>query len=112
MIFEIIKSVMIKFIEIFGKKYLIKNQMIIDDKELTGIIKDKLELKLFYKNKKSKNSEKEKDKINVSNSLDDIFLTNVNKKFKSKNNSNNKFKPITNNLNGKIKLNNINNNSI
>ena len=109
---EITKDVTVKFIEIFGNKIFNKMQMIIDDKELSRIIQDKIELKLAYEKIKNKNNENEKDKINPSNSLDGIFLTNVNKKFKRKNKSNNKLKPITNSLNGKIKLNDINNNSI
>ena len=105
---EITKDVMVKFIEIFGNKIFNKMQMIIDDKELSRIIHDKLELKIAYENIKKKIIENEKNKINVSNSVDNIFLTNVNKKFKSKNKNNQKkeLKPIKNVLNGRIKLNN------
>ena len=104
---EITKAVMVKFIEIFGNKIFNKMQMIIDDKELSRIFQDKLELKIAYENIR-KNNENEKNKINVSNSLDNIFLTNVNKKFKSKNKNSpkNKIKPVKNILNGKIRLNN------
>ena len=107
---EITKDVMVKFIEIFGNKIFNKMQMIIDDKELSRIIHDKLELKIAYENIKKKIIENENNKINVSNSVDNIFLTNVNKKFKSKNKNNQKkeLKPIKNVLNGRIKLNNNN----
>ena len=107
---EITKDVMVKFIGIFGNKIFNKMQMIIDDKELSRIIHDKLELKIAYENIKKKIIENENNKINVSNSVDNIFLTNVNKKFKSKNKNNQKkeLKPIKNVLNGRIKLNNNN----
>ena len=109
---EITKDVMVKFIEIFGNKIFNKMQMIIDDKELSRIIHDKLELKIAYENIRKKIIENEKNKINVSNSVDNIFLTNVNKKFKSKNKNSQKkeLKPIKNVLNGRIKLNNNINN--
>ena len=109
---EITKDVMVKFIEIFGNKIFNKMQMIIDDKELSRIIHDKLELKIAYESIRKKIIENEKNKINVSNSVDNIFLTNVNKKFKSKNKNSQKkeLKPIKNVLNGRIKLNNNINN--
>ena len=118
---EITKDVMIKFIEIFGNKIFNKMQMIIDDKELSKIFQDKIELKMAYENikngkngKKSEKSENinENEKINSGDSTEGIFLTNVNKKFQSKsNNSKNKLKPIGNILNAKIKI-KINQNNI
>ena len=116
---EITKDVMIKFIEIFGNKIFNKLQMIIDDKELNKIFQDKIELKLAFENvknrKNGKNDEKNEknENINVGNSTEGIFLTNVNKKFQSKsNNSRNKLKPINNIFNGKIKIKISQNNSL
>ena len=107
------KEVMAKFIGIFGNKILSKMQMVIDDKELTKIFQDKKELKIAYNNLKNgkniKNGKNEKEeKVNVSNSAEALFLTNVNKKFKSKNNSKKKLSPIGKNLND-LKLLNSNN---
>ena len=101
---EITKDVMIKFIEIFGNKIFHKMLMIIDEKELSKIIQDKVELKSAYENLKNKKNEND-EKLNVSNSSEGIFLTNVNKKFLSKNNSKKKLKPIGDYLNTKIKIN-------
>ncbi len=107
------KEVMAKFIGIFGNKILSKMQMVIDDKELTKIFQDKKELKIAYNNlkngKKVKNGKNEKEeKVNVSNSAEALFLTNVNKKFQSKNNSKKKLSPIGKNLND-LRLLNSNN---
>ena len=116
---EITKDVMIKFIEIFGNKIFNKLQMIIDDKELSKIFQDKIELKMAFESVKirkyGKNNEKSEnnEKINVGNSTEGIFLTNVNKKFQNKNNnSRNKLKPISNILNAKIKIKINQNNSL
>ena len=102
---EITKDVMVKFIGIFGNNILTKMQMVINDKELCKILQDKKELRIAYnnlKNKKNENDDKNKKDINInnktntnmSNSVEGIFLTNVNKKFQSKNNINNKLSPI------------------
>ena len=98
---EITKDVMAKFIGIFGNKIFTKMQMVIEDKELSKIIQDKKELKIAYnnlKNKKNNNKEEKDNKnnndndnldnININNSIEGIFLTNVHKKFKKKNNPN------------------------
>ena len=104
---EITKDVMVKFIAIFGNKILTKMQMIIDDKELCKIFQDKKELRIAYNNLKSKKNEKEdkKNDLNVSNSVDGIFLTNVNKKFQSKNNLKMKLESLGKNSNGTTKVN-------
>ena len=115
---EITKDVMVKFIGIFGNKIFNKMQMVIDDKELSKIFQDKKELKTAYNNLKNKNNEnKEEEKVNtintsVTSSVDGIFLTNVNRKFQSKNNKN-KLVPIGKTLNKNIKIisnSNLNNN--
>ena len=97
---EITKDVMAKFIGIFGNKIFNKMQMVIDDKELSKIIQDKKELKIAYNNLKNKKNNKEEkynknnndninlDNISTNNSIEGIFLTNVHKKFKKKNNPN------------------------
>ena len=98
---EITKDVMAKFIGIFGNKIFNKMQMVIDDKELSKIIQDKKELKIAYNNLKNKRNNKEEkdnksnnndnthlDNTSLNNSIDGIFLTNVHKKFKKKNNPN------------------------
>ena len=93
---------MAKFIGIFGNKIFTKMQMVIEDKELSKIIQDKKELKIAYNNLKNKKNNKEEkdnnnnnnndnsnlDNININNSIEGIFLTNVHKKFKKKNNPN------------------------
>ena len=116
---EITKDVMVKFIGIFGNKIFNKMQMVIDDKELSKIFQDKKELKTAYNNLKNKNNEnKEEEKVNtintsVTSSVDGIFLTNVNRKFQSKNNKKNKLVPIGKTLNKNIKIisnSNLNNN--
>ena len=107
---EITKDVMVKFIGIFGNKIFNKMQMVIDDKELSKIFQDKKELKTAYNNLKNKNNEnKEEEKVNtiitsVTSSVDGIFLTNVNRKFQSKNNKKNKLVPIGKTLNKNIKI--------
>ena len=117
---EITKDVMVKFIGIFGNKIFNKMQMVIDDKELSKIFQDKKELKTAYNNLKNKNNEnKEEEKVNtintsVTSSVDGIFLTNVNRKFQSKNNKKNKLVPIGKTLNKNIKIisnSNLNNNN-
>ena len=116
---EITKDVMVKFIGIFGNKIFNKMQMVIDDKELSKIFQDKKELKTAYNKLKNKNNEnKEEEKVNtinasVTSSVDGIFLTNVNRKFQSKNNKKNKLVPIGKTLNKNIKIisnSNLNNN--
>ena len=47
------KDVMVNYIKIFGNKIFNKMEMIIDDKELSKIFKDKKELKIAYDNLKN-----------------------------------------------------------
>ena len=103
---DITKDVMIKFIGIFGNKILNKLNLIMDDKELNKIIQDKEELKDAYNNFKNEKLKVKEDKMNVSHSTEGLFLTNVNKKFQSKNNTKNKLMPIRKYLNNGIKINN------
>ena len=103
---DITKDVMIKFIGIFGNKILNKLNLIMDDKELNKIIQDKEELKDAYNNFKNEKLKVKDDKMNVSHSTEGLFLTNVNKKFQSKNNTKNKLMPIRKYLNNGIKINN------
>ena len=82
--------------------------MVIDDKELSKIFQDKKQLKAAYNEVKLKQNGNKKDdeKINVNNSVEGIFLTNVNKKFQSKNNNNkNKLIPINKVLKGTKQVN-------
>ena len=103
------KDLMIKFMKIFGNKIINKMEMVIDDKELTKIFQDKKELKIAYDNYKNnrnldeeKEIDKDKNKINISNSVEGVFLTNVNKKFQNKNNKNKL--SVKNNITCKINL--------
>jgi centrosomal protein CEP104 len=104
------KDLMIKFIRIFGNQILNKMEMVLDDKELTKIFQDKKELKIAYDNYKNnktideeKEIDKDKNKINVLNSVEGVFLTNVNKKFQNKNNKN-KLLSVGKKLNSEINL--------
>ena len=101
---EITKDVLIKYIDIFGNGIIKKMLMVMDEKEINKIFQDKEELKNAFDN--FKKDEKNKTEKNISdknnNSLinqhnnssfnfdENIFLTNVNKKFPQKN----KLKPI------------------
>ena len=116
------KDVMVNFIKIFGNKIFNKMQMVIDDKELCKIFQDKKELKTAYDNLKNKKNikveKKEEEKaVNVGITEEGLFLTNVNKRFKSKTRNNiskkNKLIPIGKTLNKHLKINsnNINNNN-
>ena len=99
---EITKDVMVKFITIFGNKLFNKMQIIIDEKELNRIFQDKLELKTAFNNLKKgiKPVEEKKVSPNVIDSDDGLFLTNVNKVFKKKeNNVKKKLLPISQNIN-------------
>ena len=75
---EITRDVMVKFIEIFGNSILSKLKIILDNKDFMKIINDKEEFKLAYDNLQNDNSQ-----VNVSSSVDGIFMTNVNKVFNS-----------------------------
>ena len=108
---DITKDVMIKYIRIFGNQILNKMKKIIDDKELTKILQDKDELKNAYdifKNEKIIKEDKN-NKINTSHSTEGLFLTNVNKKFQSINNSKARLLPISKFANNGNKLNSNNN---
>ena len=71
---EITKKVAIRFISIFGNDILEKMNFILDEKE---IIKTEKELKKIYE----KIKKEEKKNVDVSQSHDNLFLTNVNKIF-------------------------------
>ena len=71
---EITKKVAIRFISIFGNDILEKMNFILDEKE---IIKTEKKLKKIYE----KIKKEEKKNVDVSQSHDNLFLTNVNKIF-------------------------------
>ena len=71
---EITKKVAIRFIDIFGSDILEKMNIYLDEKD---IIKTEKELKKIYE----KLRKEEKKNVDVSQSYENLFLTNVNKKF-------------------------------
>ena len=71
---EITKKVAIRFIDIFGSDILEKMNIYLDEKD---IIKTEKELKKIYE----KLRKEEKKNVDVSQSYESLFLTNVNKKF-------------------------------
>ena len=71
---EITKKVAIRFIDIFGNDILEKMNIYLDEKD---IIKTEKELKKIYE----KLRKEEKKNVDVSQSYENLFLTNVNKKF-------------------------------
>ena len=71
---EITKKVAILFINIFGNDILEKMNIYLDEKD---IIKTEKELKKIYE----KLRKEEKKNVDVSQSYENLFLTNVNKKF-------------------------------
>jgi len=71
---EITKKVAIRFIDIFGNDILEKMNIYLDEKD---IIKTEKELKKIYE----KLRKEEKKNVDISQSYENLFLTNVNKKF-------------------------------
>ena len=82
---EITKKVAIRFIDIFGSDILEKMNIYLDEKD---IIKTEKELKKIYEKLKKE----EKKNVDVSQSYESLFLTNVNKKFPLK--AKGRLKPI------------------
>ena len=87
---EITKKVAIKFIPLFGNDIIEKINIYLDEKD---IIKTEKELNKCYE----KIKKEEKKNIDVSLSHENVFLTNVNKKFPLGKKGKGKLKPIENN---------------